>query len=177
MFNLPAGFKVIPGFPDYAVSGDGEVCRATPGHATAVGRILKTHVDRHGYMAVTIRDKEQRQAKLQVHRLMALTFFGPAPSARHEVAHGDGVRTNNILSNLRWATHEENCADRADHGNWHVQRGSEHHQAKLDEVAVARIKLALEGGVSGRHLASLHGVTPSRISEIRNGKAWSHVAA
>ncbi|AXV72811.1 hypothetical protein CJO75_01120 [Ralstonia solanacearum] len=54
--------------------------------------------------------------KTGIHRLVALTFLGPPPSRQHEVAHNDGNRANNIVTNLRWATHAENVADTFRHG-------------------------------------------------------------
>jgi len=38
-----------------------------------------------------------------VHRLVALAWIGPAPSPAHRVFHIDGNRSNNAVSNLRWA--------------------------------------------------------------------------
>lgn len=57
-----------------------------------------------------------------VHRLMLKTFVGPCPFG-HETAHGNGIRADNRIENLRWATKKENMIDRAAHGKtrpgWH----------------------------------------------------------
>lgn len=41
---------------------------------------------------------------VMVHRLIALAFLGPPPSAKHSVDHKDQDPGNNAVENLRWAT-------------------------------------------------------------------------
>lgn len=79
------------------------------------GRILRTTPDRRGYVSVML-SADGRTRRDYVHRLVLLAFVGPPPTPEHEGAHWDNVRSNNALGNLRWATHEENAADRVRHG-------------------------------------------------------------
>ncbi len=48
-----------------------------------------------------------------VHTLVLLAFVGPAPSKEHTVDHIDRNSLNNKLSNLRWATKEEQMLNRS----------------------------------------------------------------
>lgn len=77
------------------------------------GRVLKPWLAGYGYWYVQLGAKG---IKTGIHRLVALTFLGPPPTALHEVAHNDGDRNNNAVANLRWVTHAENVADSFRHG-------------------------------------------------------------
>jgi hypothetical protein len=43
-----------------------------------------------------------------VHRIVAVTFIGPPPSAKHEINHKDHNKANSHYSNLEWVTHSQN---------------------------------------------------------------------
>jgi len=55
-----------------------------------------------GYLFVTIKRK-----RFRVHRLIARAFLGVEPRG-HQVDHIDGDRSNNVPSNLRYVTQEQN---------------------------------------------------------------------
>jgi hypothetical protein len=73
--------------------------------------VLKPGRTARGYLVVAL----GHRGTIYVHHLVLLAFVGPRPAGR-QAAHGDGHRTNNLLSNLRWATPKENTADRYRHG-------------------------------------------------------------
>lgn len=54
--------------------------------------------------------------KFFVHRLVALAFIGPPPEGKLTVDHIDRNRQNNTAPNLRWASHEEQTANKGDSG-------------------------------------------------------------
>ena len=64
---------------------------------------LPLHQYRDGYFAVIL-VKNGKPLPEFVHRVMAFTFLGPAPTAQHSVDHINRRRNANELSNLRWAT-------------------------------------------------------------------------
>ena len=61
----------------------------------------------NGYKHVVLKLNGQ-SAQMLVHRLVALHFL-PNPYEHPLVNHKDGVKTHNLLSNLEWASHEQNC--------------------------------------------------------------------
>jgi hypothetical protein len=77
---------------EYEVNEEGEVRRG--------GKVLKGNMNEKGYMRVG------KQNKL-VHRLIAECFL-PNPFNKHDVDHINGIRHDNRLVNLRWATRSEN---------------------------------------------------------------------
>jgi hypothetical protein len=71
------------------------------------GRILKQRLNSNGYFYIDLSyDKH-----LKVHRLIANAFI-PNPENKPFIDHIDKNRTNNNMSNLRWATSQENARNR-----------------------------------------------------------------
>lgn len=60
-----------------------------------------------GYIKVTLRRDDDKRKTLSVHRLVALCFI-PNPLNLPEVNHEDGIKSNNIYTNLSWMTHAQN---------------------------------------------------------------------
>lgn len=107
-------WRLIKEWPAYEVSSHGRVRRVVAGKGTQA-TIMKLQVGKRGYPVVGLTMMPRRQ-KIVVHRLVCEAFHGPAPQGNLEVAHGDGVRTNNRADNLRWATRRENRGDALLHG-------------------------------------------------------------
>lgn len=93
-------WKTIPEYPMYEASSDGEI------RNRKTGRILKTHIDTHGYKAMTVRSNKQ-QIPVKVHRLVAEAFY-PDADRNLDVNHIDGDKLNNSSENLEFCTRQEN---------------------------------------------------------------------
>lgn len=76
------------------------------GYKTEPQKILKQGRNHKGYPIVYL-SKDAKQKTISVHRLMAKAFI-PNPLNKPQVNHIDGVKTNNIVSNLEWCTNQEN---------------------------------------------------------------------
>jgi hypothetical protein len=99
----------------YRVSNLGRVMRVAGGPGARAGRILKPSQRNNRYLAVSLyRHGKQRGA--HVHRLVAETFLGPAPSPKHQVNHKNGIKTDNRVENLEWVTGTENEAHATENG-------------------------------------------------------------
>lgn len=135
----------------------------------AKGVIRSLTPNQKGYLKFGSKD-----ARL-VHVCVLEAFVGPRPPGMHG-AHNDGVKKNNALSNLRWATPSENEADKILHGTRPDVRGSRHPQSKLTEDLVARIKTMCRDGENQTHVAIATGVKRRLVNKIVNGHRWHHVA-
>ena len=93
-------YKIIKGFETYSVSDLGNVKN------NKTGRIMKTRFHTEGYIIVDIRVNNQRYTK-RVHSLMAIAFI-TNPDGKLCVDHIDNCKTNNSITNLRWATSSQN---------------------------------------------------------------------
>lgn len=173
---VPEEWRPIEGWP-YEVSDCGRVRRATDafrrGRVMVLkGRVLKPISHGHGYYAINLTDNNRHKSFL-IHRLVCIVFHGPAPTTKHEVAHGDGSKTNNRADNLRWATPAENSADMIQHGR--STRGKQPANTKLSPAKILEIRQLLEVGERQSAIAAQFGVEESGISSIKTGRLWAWV--
>jgi hypothetical protein len=85
-----------------------------------------------------------------------------------DVCHGDGVRTNNVLTNLRYDTRKANMADAARHGT--IRFGERSGVVKLSDAEVVQIRSLSASSLSRQEIGRLFGVTRTHISYIMEGK-------
>jgi hypothetical protein len=169
--HLPTGGEWRP-FPDdcrYEICNLGAVRNARTGH------VLRPWLAGYGYWYVHLGAKG---IKTGIHRLVALTFLGQPPTPQHEVAHNDGDRNNNAVSNLRWATHAENVGDTFLHGTARVPVfvGQNHPRATLVDGEVLEIRRRYTGRRGEQiRLAREFGVSRYVIHHIVRGETWQHL--
>ena len=172
-------WRPIPTWPEYEASSAGEIRRV--GNVTSLR--LHVNVSRAGYLQVGLW-RQGRGRTCSVHRLVCEAFYGDPPVGGLDVAHRNGVKSDNRPDNLRWATRAENERDKVAHGRSNI--GSRNGQAILSEQAVATIRERLlmlprsAGGVKFRKgaipaLAEEYGVGRSAIYNIIYGSHWRHV--
>jgi hypothetical protein len=94
---------------DYEVSSLGQVRRK--GKETC----MKLFKDYEGYNKVSLSNCGKKR-HYSVHRLMALAFL-PNPKNLQEVDHINGVKDDNRLENLRWASRSQNQANTVHHNS------------------------------------------------------------
>lgn len=79
------------------------------------GRILKQHLTKDGYLYVST-SIDGKNISLRVSRIVA-SCFHPNPNNLPEVDHIDCNPSNNVASNLRWCTRQENITHRDELGH------------------------------------------------------------
>jgi hypothetical protein len=161
-------WKPIPGFPGYEVSDHGRVksfLRQKP------FKILDSREDTGGYPYVGL-TKEGKIQNKSVHQLVLLAFIGPCPPG-HESCHGDGVRSNCHLYNLRWDTKPANYQDRHSHGTENT--GIKNGRAIINEETVKQIRQMAADGKSLRTIERTLNLTPDVVSKVVHRIRWKHV--
>ena len=93
-------WKDIDGYDNYAVSSFGRVKNVK------TGKILKGFDNGQGYLIIDLY-KDGNRKMFSVHRLLACAFLDN-PNDKEYVDHKDNDKTNNHISNLRFATPKEN---------------------------------------------------------------------
>lgn len=98
------GFRIIPGFSNFAINEAGEVL------AYRSGNILSENLNAYGYPVVSIYDPDKEVwRQVAVHILLARAFIeNDDPTTRIYVNHKDGNKTNRRIDNLEWVTALEN---------------------------------------------------------------------
>ena len=166
-------WRSIPSWPEYQVSETGAVRRVGCASGARVGRILRQLRNKKtGYFSVCL-SRYADQVRIDVHRLVAMTFLGPPPSVDHVVAHNDGSRTNNHARNLRWATQSENLRDCRGHGT--ALLGVRNPMSRLDEVDVKSIRRMKVLGIPRPVIAEGFGLHKRTVFKILAGGNWGHV--
>lgn len=107
-----------------------------------------------------------------VSQIVCERIHGPRPTPLHEAAHSCGRGHEACCSgrHIRWATHQENEADKIAHGT--SQHGDRNHMAKLSAVDVAEVR-RLASSMSQRKIAERFGISQSAVSMIQTGRRWS----
>jgi len=154
-------WKQIPGWEAFEISDMGGVRRA------GSGKRLKTHINDKGYPTAHLR-MDGREKQLPVHVAILLAFVGPKPTPEHQGAHGDGVRANSILSNLRWATPKENTADMKKHGT--QTAGEAHHTAVFSASDLAQVFPLHKEGKSYSEIGAIIGCSAAHVRHILRGE-------
>lgn len=101
---------------------------------------------------------------LRLHRVACENQNGPPPDGL-DAAHSCGNRACVNGRHLRWATRSENLADRRAHGTH--QMGASGSRAKLTQIQVDEIRVALAAGECQAEIARRYEVCQQTISNIK----------
>ena len=151
-------WRQVAGYPDYEVSCDGRVRsnkKKTP-------IVLKPGLSRTGYPRVVLCARDGSKQNKTVHRVVAETYI-PNPENKPQVNHKDGVKSNNTVDNLEWATPSENVQHAFDVLNRVRQNGGTN---KLTKEQVEDLRTRAANGTLGTftECAKEHGVSKEVIS-------------
>ena len=161
-------WKIVPDYPHYSVSNLGRIKVITGKRP----QMLKISVNNCGYRRVTFWNNGLPKGLL-VHRLILLAFVGPCPQG-NQVAHYDGDKMNNNLSNLRYATPLENSQDGVRLGR--LNRGEKNGRSKLTETDVKEIiRLLPLNTYTQAEIAKRFHITQPTVSDILRKRRWKYL--
>jgi hypothetical protein len=176
-------WRPVDQFPGYDVSDQGRVrstSRTVPRglHSVRLGEQILMGCKRFSAngrpakVTVSLR-RDGHSYYVPVHRLMLIAFVGPCPPGL-ECCHYDGDPFNNDLRNLRWDTHQSNCADSIRHGTYiapPVHHGESHHNATISDSDVAMMRSIPVARGTQVALAQQFSVSPQTICRILSGRS------
>lgn len=162
----------------YGVDEQGVVysLRNHAGNLRKVPRQMKQRLCKEGYMTVVFDLGTSRKFCL-VHRLVAEAFIAN-PLNKPEVNHKDGDKTNNVKSNLEWATESENALHAFEMGLRTPNRGQLGRTNDQCVHSQAIIRMDMQGNVLERFPsmaeAQREGYSQGNISSVIAGRRGSH---
>lgn len=109
-------WKDIKGYPHYKVSNMGNVMS----NYKRDWHLLKLSKQYAGYLRVALFNESGVKTK-RVHRLVADAFI-PNPENKETIDHINGIRTDNRVENLRWASIKENNSTQLSVHNKRIKR-------------------------------------------------------
>jgi hypothetical protein len=137
---------------------------------------LKPSKNRKGYLNVKLCKKSDgvcSEKSVIIHRLVANEFLENTLN-KPQVNHKNGIKDDNRVENLEWATGSENVIHALVNNLKISQKGSEHGNSKLTEKEVLEIR-AIGRTKTLKEVAKIYNVDLSLISLILLEKAWKHL--
>lgn len=166
-------WKMIPSFPAYEASSLGRIRRN--------GKVLRPYQGKdRGYLnqVLCVNGKTHTRG---VHVLVCEAFHGKCPVNKRVTAHNDGNKSNNVPSNLRWATHKENSADMIEHGtklelDWHPRSTITSEQV-LEILKIYELNMVNKHVKRGTRefIMNKYNITLNVLKDILRGKSWSKI--
>lgn len=137
-------------------------------------KILKAYLcKKTGYYRVVLGKYENHNKRelRYIHRLVAIAFI-PNPENKPEVNHKFGIKTDNRVSQLEWATRPENIQHGFKMGLIPILKGEECHNCILTNEQVLYI---FSSPIGPRALARKLNLSYSTVNGIKNGSSWNHI--
>jgi hypothetical protein len=122
---------------------------------------VMTNIIRNGYCTVTLR-KNNNQKIFRVHRLVAQAFISN-PNNKSQVNHINGIKKDNRLINLEWATPFENMQHASANNLLNIYKGENHYNFKLSKEKIEEITF-LSDKFTQKELSLKFSVSQSLIS-------------
>lgn len=138
-------FKHYPDDPAYIIGDHGTV------YSLYTEKKLNPLKDKDGYLMTNLVGYHRR--KIALHRAMMQTFY-PIPNEKEmQVNHKDGIKNNDVLSNLEWVTPKENAQHALTHGLRDNTIGEKHYYSIYKEDEIWKICELLNQGYTNKQIA------------------------
>lgn len=158
-------FKDIPGLEGkYQVSNHGNI------KSVKTGLLRKKRTNAWGYNVICFSLSRQDRRFWLVHRAVALAFI-PNPENKKTVNHINGIKTDNRVENLEWATDKENVQHSFASGHRNF-RGENNSRARLTKESVLAIRADER---SNTVIAEEYKIKPGHVYNIKRNIAWKHL--
>lgn len=177
-------WRAVPGSSGiYEVSSYGRMRRVKKtSRNTLAGTFSRGCIDKKGYIRVSTAEMQKRYHLL--HRLVALSFLGPAPHGKTHVNHKNGNPADNRIDNLEYVTPGENLKHAVEVLGVDFisgRLGELHWRTSLKEGDIRLIRKLYRRGKNqhdtgnAKQLAKRFKTTQGNIYNIVRRRCWGHV--
>lgn len=144
--------------------------------STRTGKPYKGCYDKDGYVRVSTRHLG-KSVKCSVHRAVALAYL-PNPENKPTVNHKNGIKDDNRLCNLEWATLSEQQLHAYQTGlKPNKVKGEDSHFCEYGEVIAKEVCYLIQEGYRNKDILKLYPDMDVKLpSDIRNGRSWKHIS-
>lgn len=168
-------------FPYYEIGSEGSIICINRHNGKK--KKMKQY-DQRGYRYVFL-FYDGKRFKKTTHRLVAQHFI-PNPENKPQINHKNGVRSDNRVENLEWATSKENIRHSFDCNGRKMSeyqkmkigdsgRGSKNHKTTLTESIVREILIMLSKKVKRKEICKTFHASKSVVAHIAQRRSWKHV--
>ena len=141
---------------------------------TSKEKILKQTKDKRGYLLIGLHNNN-KLITAKVHRLVGIHFI-PNPQNKPEINHKNGIKIQNDVENLEWATSSENNKHAYDTKLRKSSKGEKNTLSKLTNKSVLEIREKyIPWKYTQAMLAKEYNVDASIISLIIRRKRWNDI--
>ena len=136
------------------------------------GKIMKNSLD-GGYVVTFLYCySKQKRVRVRIHRIIAELFLEKSqnPNKNH-VNHIDGVKNNNLFTNLEWTTNQENIQHSIDTG---LRKRSSRQKLNEDKVRTIR-NLFNDTDINLTQLSKMYDMSDASILRVLKYKTWFNV--
>jgi hypothetical protein len=123
-----------------------------------------------GYHQVVLY-KDNKAYQKSIHSLVAEAYLIKRVN-KNEINHKNGIKTDNKVHNLEWATRSENIRHSYDLGLKSGLKGESNGRSKLNESDVKSIRLDTR---NSKTISNEFNISESYVRAIKNFKYWKHL--
>lgn len=153
-------WSTIPFAPDYKINEHGQVTGKRK-------EFLSQYSDKDGYLLTVLQTKYKKRITARVHRLMGICFLVNREN-KPVINHKNGIKDDNRLENLEWATESENTLHAFDNHLNVVLLGC---NSKLSEEDVKNIYIN-KFKKTAKKLSEQYKVSTSTVHNIWGKRTW-----